>query len=102
MTTSGQTRAAPTAPAVSAVHALGASSLLGRAVGEGALELEHSAADLVLEGGLALLVVDRGGGVVGAVGARGLGAGAAEETSATAGGGRGALGCERHGGGLFV
>ena len=108
MATGGQTGAASAAAAVSAVHALGAGSLLRRAVGEGALELEHGAADLVLERRLALLVVDDWGGVMGAVraavsavGAGRLGVAAAEETSpAAAGGGGSAAGSERHVGGV--
>jgi hypothetical protein len=43
------------ATAVGAVHAAGAGSLLARAAGEGALELEHGAGDLVTHRGLALL-----------------------------------------------
>ena len=48
------------ATAVGAVHAAGAGSLLARAAGEGALELEHSAGDLVTHRGLALLGAGRG------------------------------------------
>lgn len=99
MAAGGKARAAPATAAVSAVHALRASSLLSRAVGKGALELEHSATDLVLDGGLALVVVDgRCGGSV--VGAGGLGAAAEETTLAAGGGGGGSVaGSVRHDGG---
>lgn len=77
--------------------------LLRGAVGESALELEQGAADLVLEGGLALLVVDGVGGMGGMGGARGLRAGAAEEATLAAGGGGGsaAAASDRHVGGLL-
>ena len=76
-----------TAAPISAVHPAGASGLLARTPGEGALELKEGAADLVPNGGVALLVVD-GSRVVmadrdgnwGGVGAAGATAG--EETAA--------------------
>jgi hypothetical protein len=104
------------------VHTAGAGGLLAGAVGEGALELEESAGDLVLHGGLAPLVVDGGGdgsvvgargGVVGAAGgpatsgeeaaARGAcgagGVGGVVVTRSGGHGGTGAAGGERHDGG---
>lgn len=98
--------------AVSAMHAAGASSLDGGAVGEAALELEQSAADLVLHGGLAVLVMNGmdlltlpketvtafsgGGGSCHNLLATGSSAAPAEDGVA-AGGGRLAVGaCERH------
>jgi hypothetical protein len=88
--------------AVGAVHAAGAGGLLAGAVGEGALELEEGARDLVLHGGLAALVVDGGDGRVGGVGvaaARGGAHGAAggpaasgEEAAAGGAGGAGGVG----------
>lgn len=66
------------AAAVGAMHPPGARRLLAGAAGQGALEFEEGAADLVAHGGLALVVVD--------------GPAAAEEAAAACRGGRGGRG----------
>jgi hypothetical protein len=53
--------------AISAVHAPSARSLLARAVGDDALEFQHGTANLVADGSVAPLVVNRDGPRLGAV-----------------------------------
>ena len=72
------------ATAVGAVHPAGAGSLDAGAAGEGALEPEEGAGDLVSEGSVALLVLDA----------------AMEETAAAGGGGSG-VGVVSHVDGVF-
>ena len=69
------------------MHPPGAGGLLPGTPGQRALELEQGAADLVADGGVALLVMDRGGdGNVGAVRRSGTRSAAEDVRAARAGG----------------
>ena len=93
------------AAAVGAVHPPGSRRLLAGAAGQGALELEEGAADLVAHGGLAFLVMDGPAATEEATMARGGSGGGCGVVVVVVGRGRGVVSAaaseERHFG-LFV